>query len=446
MKLNFSRVFVMIITTTLVASCKKDISCEWCITGKDNQPPIACAGPDQTITLPANSVLLDGSCSTDPENSITGYIWTKISGPASFNIANANGVQSQINNLVQGTYLFELKVTDAGGLFSTDTVKVVVTQQDNSVVDVYVAGDYDGVAAYWKNGQRVILNPSGNSAASSIAVAGADVYVAGWEGDAFMYGNNIALYWKNGQKVFLTGPTGAGANSITIADGNVYVAGWEFKGFKTVAKYWINSQPVSLTDGSTDAEASCIAIFNGDIYVSGHENGVAKYWKNGRAVALTDGSHQAYANSIAIAGNDVYVAGSELDGPTGHVAKYWKNGQPVSLTSGSAVYATATSIAIAGSDVYVAGWEGDFVGRAGGTGAVAKYWKNGQAVSLTNGTNYGYARSIALFGSDVYVAGVEIEGMGGSQSYSAKYWAIGNAVSISAGHGSWLNHILVVPR
>jgi hypothetical protein len=30
-----------------------------------NQPPIACAGADQTITLPTNTVTLDGSCSAD---------------------------------------------------------------------------------------------------------------------------------------------------------------------------------------------------------------------------------------------------------------------------------------------------------------------------------------------------------------------------------------------
>ncbi len=91
-----------------------------------NHPPVADAGPDQTITLPTRSVILDGSGSTDPDNNISGYTWTKISGPSSFNITNANFVQSQLNNLVQGTYLFELNVTDAYGLFSKDTMHVIV--------------------------------------------------------------------------------------------------------------------------------------------------------------------------------------------------------------------------------------------------------------------------------------------------------------------------------
>src|SRR5258705_9591112 len=91
-----------------------------------NHPPTANAGTDTTITLSSNIIKLDGSRSTDPENNIIGYTWSKISGPSSFNIANANAVQTQITNLVQGVYKFELKVTDGGGLFSKDTVQVVV--------------------------------------------------------------------------------------------------------------------------------------------------------------------------------------------------------------------------------------------------------------------------------------------------------------------------------
>ena len=96
------------------------------VTTLTNHPPVACAGSDRTITLPTDTVTLDGSCSTDPDNNIISYPWTKISGPSSFNIANANAVQTQVTNLVQGVYQFELKVTDAGGLFDRDTIQVTV--------------------------------------------------------------------------------------------------------------------------------------------------------------------------------------------------------------------------------------------------------------------------------------------------------------------------------
>ena len=91
-----------------------------------NQPPVANAGANQTITLPINTISLDGSASSDPNNNIGSYLWSKIAGPASFNIANVHAVQTQITNLVQGVYLFELRVTDNEFLFSKDTTRVEV--------------------------------------------------------------------------------------------------------------------------------------------------------------------------------------------------------------------------------------------------------------------------------------------------------------------------------
>ena len=91
-----------------------------------NRPPVANAGADQIITLPTNTLTVSGSSSTDPDNNITGYAWTKISGPLSITFANVNVMQTQVTNLVQGIYQFELKVTDARGLFSKDTLVVNV--------------------------------------------------------------------------------------------------------------------------------------------------------------------------------------------------------------------------------------------------------------------------------------------------------------------------------
>ena len=99
-----------------------------------NRPPVANAGPDQTINLPTNAVNLDGSASTDPDNNITSYLWIKISGPSSFNIANGNAVQTQLTNLDEGVYQFELKVTDAGGLFDRDTLRIIVNAEQTVLV------------------------------------------------------------------------------------------------------------------------------------------------------------------------------------------------------------------------------------------------------------------------------------------------------------------------
>ncbi|HEV8285703.1 MAG TPA: PKD domain-containing protein [Chitinophagaceae bacterium] len=121
--------FELKITDNMGLSAKDTMIVTVDATSTTNHPPIANAGHDTTITLPVNTVNLDGSGSTDPDNNITSYAWTKISGPSLFNIANTNTVQTEVTNLVEGIYQFELKVTDAGGLFSKDTVQLIVNSQ-----------------------------------------------------------------------------------------------------------------------------------------------------------------------------------------------------------------------------------------------------------------------------------------------------------------------------
>jgi hypothetical protein len=118
--------FELKVTDNLGASARDTLQVTVNKAGTVKHPPVACAGPDQTITLPQNSVLLDGSCSFDPDQDIASYSWTKISGLSSYQLANANTAQTPLNNLVQGTYQFELKVTDAAGLIDKDTVNITV--------------------------------------------------------------------------------------------------------------------------------------------------------------------------------------------------------------------------------------------------------------------------------------------------------------------------------
>jgi gliding motility-associated-like protein len=91
-----------------------------------NQPPIANAGIDQTITLPTNSAALNGSASTDADGTITSFSWKKISGPSSSSIQSANQSITSVNNLVEGVYQFELTVTDNFGVPDTDTLSATV--------------------------------------------------------------------------------------------------------------------------------------------------------------------------------------------------------------------------------------------------------------------------------------------------------------------------------
>src|SRR6188768_3923623 len=123
-KICFLILFSLLIGTIIFYSCKKEYSCEGC--NEKNKPPIAVAGADQVITLPTDSVLLDGRTSSDPDGMISEWLWTKISGPASFNIIKPTDSLAKVKALVAGTYLFELKVTDNGGLSAKDTMRIIV--------------------------------------------------------------------------------------------------------------------------------------------------------------------------------------------------------------------------------------------------------------------------------------------------------------------------------
>jgi hypothetical protein len=84
MKKIFFVLALSIFIASIFFSCKKETSCEGC--NENNKPPIAIAGPDQVIALPTDSILLDGRNSSDPDGTISVWIWNKISGPASFNV------------------------------------------------------------------------------------------------------------------------------------------------------------------------------------------------------------------------------------------------------------------------------------------------------------------------------------------------------------------------
>ena len=115
---------ILFIGVFVISSCKKEYSCEGC--KENDKPPIAIAGPDQVITLPTDSVSLDGNASSDPDGKISVWLWTKIAGPASPDILKPDSSKTTVTALSKGVYLFELKVTDTGGRSARDTVQIIV--------------------------------------------------------------------------------------------------------------------------------------------------------------------------------------------------------------------------------------------------------------------------------------------------------------------------------
>ncbi|NMM47246.1 PKD domain-containing protein [Marinigracilibium pacificum] len=163
-----------------------------------NQTPVANAGPNKSITLPVNSITLNGSGS-DPDGSIVAYQWTKVSGPAA-TLQNQNTANLTVRDMKEGDYTFRLKVTDDDGATSSDQVKVIVLPEEINNPPIVNAGN-----------DKIIYLPQNS------------IKINGTSSDSD--GNIESRLWTQ-----VSGPntaiiTGENTNSITISelDSGVYV-------------------------------------------------------------------------------------------------------------------------------------------------------------------------------------------------------------------------------
>jgi hypothetical protein len=111
-----------------------------------NQPPVANAGPNQTITLPINSVSFSGS-GTDASGTITSYNWSQIGGPSAPTISGSNSAVSSVSGLLAGTYIFQLTVSDNNGASATDQITVNVLPANVNSTPVANAGPDQTITA-----------------------------------------------------------------------------------------------------------------------------------------------------------------------------------------------------------------------------------------------------------------------------------------------------------
>ncbi|MEZ5034370.1 MAG: DNRLRE domain-containing protein [Chitinophagaceae bacterium] len=88
-------------------------------------PPIADAGQSQNVQLPNNFATLTGS-GTSQNGAIVAYLWSLVSGPNIPAIESPGSPTTQISNLIEGAYVFQLMVIDEIGLTGVDKDTVTV--------------------------------------------------------------------------------------------------------------------------------------------------------------------------------------------------------------------------------------------------------------------------------------------------------------------------------
>jgi hypothetical protein len=123
-----------VLTVTDNGALKATDTCIVNVVGWVNIPPIAEAGSDQ-VASEGDTVMLDGSNSTDPDDGIASFQWTQKAGtPVTFDnpsaaqtFFTAPTVQADGEDLA-----IELTVTDIGGLQSTDNCIVTVTHSNSA--------------------------------------------------------------------------------------------------------------------------------------------------------------------------------------------------------------------------------------------------------------------------------------------------------------------------
>jgi hypothetical protein len=145
-----------------------------------NAPPVANAGPDQTVSEWTN-VTLNGSQSADGDDGIASYSWRQTKGPS----VQLTGADQPTASFValdidasDESLTFELTVTDHNGLKATDTCIVNVSwvnappvadagpdqtvyEGDATVLDAMASSDDEGIVSYrWRQTAGIPVNLS----------------------------------------------------------------------------------------------------------------------------------------------------------------------------------------------------------------------------------------------------------------------------------------------
>jgi phosphatidylserine/phosphatidylglycerophosphate/cardiolipin synthase-like enzyme len=154
-----------------------------------NSPPLARAGPSQTV-LEGSTGYLDGTASSDPDGDALNYTWTQTGGPTVSLSNSFSSSPSFVAPMVNGSgalLKFRLDVNDGKGLSSSDTVNITVKNINQAPIanagpnrdepentTVYLNGtasydpDFDTLSYSWRQlgGPTVALSNPTNAIAS----------------------------------------------------------------------------------------------------------------------------------------------------------------------------------------------------------------------------------------------------------------------------------------
>lgn len=209
----------------------------------------------------------------------------------------------------------------ATGLLQTScSEELVFNSTATNAAEVYVAGQKDSQACYWKNNQPNTLDSGGYSGtmANKVIVANSNVYVLGI-GVGTTILETVPMFWKNG--AFTNLKTSLSTNEeqvVSITDmeviGNdVYFVGYTKKPIITfddyTLAYWKNGVKTSVRNyGSHVHNLPKIKVLNNNVYITASGSGnetINGYYAN----SVFNEIPNAIINGLAVSNNEAFAYG-----------------------------------------------------------------------------------------------------------------------------------------
>ncbi|WP_396165676.1 hypothetical protein [Flavobacterium sp.] len=145
-----------------------------------------------------------------------------------------------------------------------------------------------------------------------------DVYVVGQK-------NSQAAYWKNNQEVLLNNGIGCEADTLMVSNGNIHVFGKkQLDNWTTQFMHWKNNVATNLTE-TFNTPAQFVRTITGmdvvgdDVYFVGYTKNPLitaeiydlVYWKNGNKTVIDIATNPTFKSKIKVVNNNVYVIGNK---------------------------------------------------------------------------------------------------------------------------------------
>ncbi|TLX70329.1 carbohydrate-binding protein [Labilibacter sediminis] len=137
--------------------------------------PIASAGADVKVLLPATTAILNGTASSESGDQVLTYNWTQIYGPSVAVFTDNTIAEPTISSLEEGVYRFKLTVTNPDDRTSYDDVLVIVSSTENIVPTISITAPEDG--AFYPEGTEITI--SANASDLDGTVSQVDFYQNG---------------------------------------------------------------------------------------------------------------------------------------------------------------------------------------------------------------------------------------------------------------------------